>query len=206
MPVILEEAAVGSSTLLGLLRNRLRASGTVGLSNALGYQILDLVQKMFNARYHRVLTSKDITLDANTLLFDIRTKLTSPEGMSIVSITVASRTLIKLNNWRELFAYDRSWFTRTGTRHEVWAPIGADMFVVYPAKTTNTTATVIYAGETTTIDDSGDSFDIPTEDQDIVYDIAEAIFHLHLRNYKEFAVKMQEVQEDLGKGFPGTQL
>jgi len=205
MPVLTEES-LADSTLIGKLRTRLRAFGVVGISNALGWQVLDLVQKMFNARYKRILTSKDITLDANTLLFDTRTKLTSPEGMTIVSISVSNRTLIKLTDWRELFAYDRDWFTRTASRHEVWAPIGADMFVTYPARTTNTTATVIYAGETTTIDDATDAFDIEDEDEDIVYDIAEAIFHIHLRNFKEADSKLKELSETLGIGFAGTEL
>ena len=103
-------------------------------------------------------------------------------------------------------AYDQSWLTRTATRQEVWAPIGADSFVVYPAKTTNTTATVIYAGETTTIDGSEDSFDIPTEDEDIVYSICEAVIHLHLRNYAEFNIKMKDIAEAMGIGFEGTEL
>lgn len=206
MPVVLSPSSVATDTVLGLLRGRLRATGTVGISNTLGWQIIDLVQKMFNARYKRVLSSADITLDASTLLFDIRTKLTSPVGTNIISITVSNNTLIKLNDWRELFGYDQSWFTRTGTAHKVWAPIGADKFVVYPAKTTNTTATVIYAGDTTTIDDANDAFDIPTEDEDIIYDIAEAIFHLHLRNYKEFSSKLNEISQSLKTGFAGTEL
>jgi hypothetical protein len=160
---------------------------------------------MVNARYKRVLTSKSITLDASTLLFDIRTKLTSPVGINIVSINVSNRTLIKLNDWRELFGYDQSWLTRTATRHEVWAQMGADMFVVYPGVTTNTTATVIYAGETTTLDDATDSFDVPAEDEGLVYDITEAIFHIHMRNFPEAKKKIEHMAEKMQIGFPGTE-
>ena len=80
------------------------------------------------------------------------------------------------------------------------------MFVTYPAKTTNTTATVVYAGETTTIDGAEDAFDIASEDQDIVYDISEAILHLHLRNYPEFTAKMKEIATDMGISFAGSEL
>ena len=199
------EVSAVATTLLGKLRSHLRAFGTVGISNAFGYQILDLTQKMFNARYKRVLTSKDITLDASTLLFDVRTKLTSPEGMTIISIEVANRTLVKLNDWRELFAYDQSWLTRTASRHEIWSPVGADMFVVYPAKTTNTTATVIYAGQTTTLDGAEDSFEIPDEDQETVYAIAEAMLHVHLRNYPEAKKRIADLSELLGLGYQGSE-
>jgi hypothetical protein len=190
---------------LDILRERLRSTGTVGISDTLAYQVLSAVQEMVNARNMRVLTSKDITLDANTLLFDIRTKLTSPVGIKLISITVSDRTLLKLRDWRELFAYDQSWLTRTAARHEVWAQIGADKFVVYPAKTTNTTASVIYAGETTTLDGSTDDFDLPTEDEDLVYDIAEAILHIHMRNFAEATKKMEQITEDIMIGFPGTE-
>jgi hypothetical protein len=160
---------------------------------------------MFNARYKRVLTSKDITLDANTLLFDVRTKLTSPEGMTIVSIEVANRTLVKLNDWKELFGYDQSWFTRKATRHEIWSTIGADIFLVYPAVATNTTATVIYAGETTTLDSADDTFDIPDEDQETVYSVAEAILHVYLRNYPEARKRLKDLSELLGLGYQGSE-
>ena len=193
------------------LRKRLRSGGTVGISDALMYQVLSAVQEMFNARYRRVLTSKDITLDASTLLYDIRTKLTSPVGIKIVSINISEgtpavrRTLPKLRDWHELFGYDQSWLTRTATRQEVWAQMGADKFVVYPGVTTNTTATVIYAGETTTLDGATDDFDVPAEDQDMVYDITEAIFHIHMRNFAEAKNKMKEIAENVGIGFPGTE-
>lgn len=188
------------------LRERLRAAGTTGIADALAYQVLSAAQEMVNARYKRVLTSKSITLDASTLLFDIRTKLTSPVGINIVSINVSNRTLIKLNDWRELFGYDQSWLTRTATRHEVWAQMGADMFVVYPGVTTNTTATVIYAGETTTLDDAADSFDVPGEDEGLVYDITEAIFHIHMRNFAEAKKKIEHMAEKMQIGFPGTEV
>ena len=204
MPVILEEEA-SAVTIIGKLRTHLRAEGTVGISDAFGYQVMDLTQKMFNARYKRVLTSKDITLDANTLLFDVRTKLTSPEGMTIVAISISDRTLIKLNDWKELFAYDRAWFTKTATRHEVWSPIGADIFVVYPARTVNTTATVVYAGETTTLDDVTDTFDIPDEDVETVYSIAEAILHVHLRNFSEAKKRLADLSTSLGLGYQGSE-
>lgn len=190
---------------LDILRTRLRATGTVGISDALAYEVLSAVQEMFNGVQKRVLTSKDITLDANTLLFDIRTKLTSPVGINIVSIKVSNRTLMWLPDWRELFGYDQSWFTRTATRHEVWSQIGADMFVVYPGVTTNTTATVVYAGETTTLNDATDSFEIPTEDEDIVYSITEAIFHIHMRNYAEAKRKLEDLKALLSIGFAGTE-
>jgi len=190
---------------LTILRTRLRASGTVGISNALAYEVLSAVQEMFNGVHKRVLSSKSITLDASTLLFDIRTKLTSPTGINIVSITVSNRTLVRLPDWRELFGYDQSWLTRTAARHEVWSQIGADIFLVYPGVTTNTTATVVYAGETTTLDDATDSFDIPTEDEDTVYAIAEAILHIHMRNYAEAKRKLEDLKELLDTGFAGTE-
>ena len=190
---------------LDILRERLRSSGTVGIADALAYQVLSAVQEMFNARYKRVLTSKSITLDASTLLFDIRTKLTSPTGINLISITVSNRTLTRLRDWREIFGYDQSWLTRTATRHEVWAQMGTDKFLVYPGVTTNTTATVVYAGETTTLDEASDSFDIPAEDEALVYDITEAIFLIQKRNFAEAQNKLKMIAEAVGVGFPGTE-
>ncbi len=188
------------------LRERLRAAGTVGISDSLAYQVLSAVQEMFNARYKRVLTTKDITLTASTLLFDIRTALTSPVGIKVVSIAVSNRTLIKLDDWHELFGYDQDWLTKTGTRHEVWAQMGVDKFVVYPGVTSGVTASVTYAGETTTLNDSTDDFDVPTEDEDMVYDITEAIFHIHMRKFPEAKEKMEQIMQNLMIGFAGTEV
>jgi hypothetical protein len=189
---------------LDILRDRLRAAGTVGISDTLAYQIVDYVQRMINARYARVVSNSDITLDANTLVFDIRTKLSS--ATNLISIVISNRTIPKAPTWKEFVQYDRDWYTRTGTRHEMWAQVGFDKFIVYPAKTTNTTATVYYAKATDTIDDDTDDFEIPGEDERTLYDICELIFHVHMRNFEEVKNKVKNIQEDLIAGFPGSSM
>lgn len=194
---------------LDLLRTRLRASGKTGISDALAYQVLSACQEMFNGVKKRVLTTKEITLDANTMLFDIRTKLTSPTGINIVSIwadEALDRTLIKLDDWREIPKYDQNWYNTTGSRHEVWAQMGADMFVVYPMVTTNVTVDVTYAGETTTLDDLSDDFDVPGEDQDTVYTLAEIILHMHMHNYPEAKARIKDLGEMHGIKLPGSEI
>ncbi len=73
-------------------------------------------------------------------------------------------------------------------------------------KASNVTATVYYAKLTTTLDDATDSFELPAEDWDMIYDFTEAILHLHMRNYKEVKRKLEELQATLQIGFPGTVL
>ncbi len=192
------------ANVLNILRERLRAAGTTGISDAFAYQVLSYCQQMVNAKYGRILDSASITLDANTTIFDTRGKMGS--ATRLMSIVVSSKTVIQLQNWRELFAYDNAWYTRTSTAspHQVWAQLGEDLFLVYPAKSTNVTATVYYAKLTTTLDDATDDFELPAEDWDIIYDFTEAILHLHMRNYAEVTRKLEELQESLSIGFPGT--
>jgi hypothetical protein len=194
------------ANVLNLLRARLRSTGTTGLADALAYQVLSAAQEMFNGVYKRVLTQaseKTITLDANTQIFSIRSKITSPVAINILDlITVTDlRTLGKLKDWRELARYDQQWYKKTGSRHEVWAQMGADRFVVYPMVASNVSVSVAYAHETTTLNDAADDFDVPQEDQDMVYAIAETIFHIHLRNYKEAEDCLRKISEDMQIGY-----
>ena len=189
---------------LDILRERLRASGTTGISDAFAYQVLNYAQQMVNAKYARVLDSSDITLDADTTVFDTRGKLGS--ATRLTSIVISSVTVIQLKGWNEIFAYDKDWYTRTSSTapHQVWAQLGEDLFAVYPAKASNVTATVYYAKLTTTLDGATDDFEIPEEDWDLAYDIAELVLHLHMRNYPSVKRKIDELTETIGIGLPGS--
>ena len=138
-------------------------------------------------------------------MFDTRGKMGS--ATRLLSIVISSKTVIQLKDWREVFGYDNAWYTKTDATapHQVWAQIGEDLFIVYPAKSSNVTATVYYAKLTTTLNDATDDFELPAEDWDIIYDFTEAILHLHMRNFKEVVRKLEELQETLGIGFPGSQ-
>jgi hypothetical protein len=193
------------ANVLNILRDRLRAAGTTGISDALAYQVLNYSQHMVNAKFGRVLDSTSVTLTANTTTFDTRGEMGS--ATRIASIVVANKTVIQLKDWREIFAYDNAWYTRTDSTapHQVWAQVGEDLFIVYPAKTTDVTATIYYAKLTTTLDDATDSFELPAEDWDLCYDIAELVLHLHMRNYDAVKRKIEEMKEVLSIGFPGSQ-
>lgn len=194
---------------LDILRTRLRAAGTVGIPDALGYQIISIVQRLVNARFARVVSSYSFAVPANVTIHDIRSSITN--ATNIISIEQSHRTLHRLNSWRELAEYDRDWYTATGSRPECWAQIGYDLLVIYPARTTQYNVTIYYAKLTTEIDESADSFELPTEDEDLIYDICEILFHAHMRNYPEAGNKMKlvasipELQRSLSAGLPGTE-
>jgi hypothetical protein len=189
---------------LDILRERLRAAGTVGISDAFAYQVLSYCQQMVNSKYGRVLDSTDITLVANTTVHDTRGLLGS--ATRLASIIISSKTVIQLKDWKEIFGYDNDWYTKVDATapHQVWAQVGEDLFIVYPGKASNVTATVYYAKLTTTLDDATDDFELPAEDWDIIYDFAELILHLHMRNYKSVKKKLDELTESLAIGLPGS--
>jgi hypothetical protein len=157
---------------------------------------------MLNARFGRVVDTASITLDANTAIFDIRTK--DATATNLLNIVVGTRTLHRVPSWQEFAAYDRDWYTATGTQHEAWTQIGFDLFAVYPTVATNVTATIYFALQTTTIDDGTDTLQIATEDEDLYYTLCSTILHLHLRNYKEAKDNLTRVQQMIGYEFPGT--
>jgi multidrug resistance efflux pump len=96
-----------------------------------------------------------------------------------------------LNSWRDFWQYDRTWLgstTGTAGRVEAWAHVGHNMVAIYPAS--SGTVSCVYLQDTTTINSSDDAFYLDDKDIDLVYDLCEIVWHLHLRNYRELQHKM----------------
>jgi hypothetical protein len=190
-------------SVLTELRNYLRAtSNTTGITDAFAFQVCSIVQRALNARFARDVGNSSITLDANTNIFSIRTKI--PTATNLLNIYISPDNLHRVPSWREFEYYDRDWLSTTGTKHLAWTQIGMDLFAVYPIVTTNVTASVFYAVQTTAIDDATDTLQLATEDEDLFYTLAATILHLHLRNYKEAKDSLARIQEMIPTEFPGA--
>ncbi len=187
---------------LDILRDRLRAAGTVGISDALGYQLVDLCQKMVNARIGSFVKTSSYNWPANTSHAAVST--ISSNAMRILSLKQGDRTLHRLPHWQELNFYDSDWYKKTGTRFEVWAPMGHDLILIYPAIASQTSITAYYAAYTTTIDDATDDLEIHDTQGfvDLMYDFVELIANAHLRNFRESRQRMADIVESLRIGFP----
>ena len=158
---------------LDILRDRLRAAGTVGLSNTLGHQLIDLCQKMVNARIGVVVKSVSYAWPANT---SYATVTDIDSGIArILNVKQGTRTIHRLPDWRELNFYDSNWYKKTGTRFECWAPLGYSLILLYPTIASQTSIDIDYAAYTTTIADVTDDLELP-EGQglvDLMYDFSE---------------------------------
>jgi len=100
-----------------------------------------------------------------------------------------------LPNWNMFQQYDRDWHKSTGARAEAWSHVGHNMVAVYPGSTTNLSA--VYLQDTTTLNSSGDAFNLGDHDLAIVYDLCEIILLTHLRMYPECSRKVEKFQKDV---------
>jgi hypothetical protein len=187
---------------LDILRERIRESGTTAVSDALAYQVLDYCQKMVNARLGIVVDSASHNWPASTT-YQVIKDIESDVMTNVLAITQSTRTIWHEPNWRNFSYYDPEWWTQVGTRFEAWSQIGHNILVIYPQIAAQTTVTIYYAKKTTTLDDAADDLDITAVSGiDLMYDFAEILLHVHLRNFTEARERIKALSVSLQSGFP----
>lgn len=177
-----------------ILRDRLRATGTVAYTDAFMYDLISKAQLLVNAGLGRVKTTTTLTTVAYKLVYKIADDLTS--AIDIISVKDGERTIYKLDDWRQLFQYNRDWFRATGTRIEAWAQIGRDLLILYPALTSGDSVTVYHTKLTDTLDDSTDELELPDEDIDLLLDVCEMVLHANLRQFDELKHLAERFKQD----------
>lgn len=188
-------AGVVTDTLLA----RVRQAGAPGTTNDLAMSILSKCQRTANAGLKRAVTSGTLTTVANTLIYEYRTDFT--DSIDILSIKEGDREVQKCNSLADLQAYDADWVTATGTRFEFWLQIGRDILILYPAKTSGSTATVIYTklttGFNTYASDYNTTFNLPDEDVDMALELAEILLLLRGKQASLAQLKAKRLIEEV---------
>jgi hypothetical protein len=183
--------ATDVETVRDELKVRLRVT-TQSISDANSYDIMDKVQKTLNYALQRRVTTGTLTETTGTSVYYTTTSIAA-DCLKVISMHEAgsSRTVMPLDSWRDFWHYDRSWYRSTaGTvgRVEAWAHVGHNMIAIYPGA--SGTVSCVYLQDTTTLNSSADNFYLDDKDIDLVYDLCEIVWHLHLRNYPELKIKL----------------
>ena len=177
------------------LQRRLRiGSAQIAITDANLFDVMNKVQKVINYALERKLSTGTLTVSSATTLYHTTTSIAA-DCRKVIALYDATRTIMFVPNWEMFQQYDQNWHKSTGSRAEAWAPVGHNMIAVYPGS--STTLTCVYLAETTTLDSSGDIFNLGDHDMAIVYDLCEIILLAHLRMYPECGLKVEKFQKDI---------
>ena len=184
------------------LKNRLRVT-TQSISDANNYLVQNYVQRTLNYALQRRITTGSLTETSGTTLYYCTTSV-AQDCLKVVALynEATSRTIPQLGSWREFWHYDRNWMYSTvaaGTTTlgdiYAWSHIGHNMIATYPG--TTGTFVAVYLQDTTTLNSSDDAYYLDDKDMALVYDLNEIVWHLHLRNYDELKIKIEQFRNDV---------
>jgi hypothetical protein len=182
-----------------ILLRRVREEGGVAVDPTDAIKMLSRCQRIINAGAKRVTASGTLTTFKQQLLYPYRDQLT--DAVDIISVKEGNRTLHRFEALHELDAYDKTWFRKTSSQFDFWMQLGRDLLIIYPAKTSDSSVTVIYSKLTTEYDDFDEDYntalDLPDEDVDAALGLAEVSLLLRSRALKAAQERMKELLEDL---------
>lgn len=183
--------ATDAETVRDELKVRLRVT-TQSISDANSYLVQNYIQKTLNYALERRLTTGTLTEATGTTLYYTTTSIAA-DCLKVVAMHEAAscRTVMQID-WTDFWHYNRKWVgstTGTAGRVEAWSHIGHNMVAIFPAS--SGAISCVYLQDTTTLNSSDDAYYLDDKDIDLVYDLNEIVWHLHLRNFPEVKAKVE---------------
>ena len=183
--------ATDAETVRDELKVRLRVT-TQSISDANSYLVQNYIQKTLNYALERRLTTGTLTEATGTTLYYTTTSIAA-DCLKVVAMHEAAscRTVMEID-WTDFWHYNRKWVgstTGTAGRVEAWSHIGHNMVAIFPAS--SGAISCVYLQDTTTLNSSDDAYYLDDKDIDLVYDLNEIVWHLHLRNFPEVKAKVE---------------
>ena len=170
--------ATNGDALITELLLRHRNASTDRVSRAFVATILSQCQRVLNLHFGDRITTVSFTPSAERTLYTV----------AAVAADVAKIVLVR-ENGRELFSCtfetltdtDLDWLRRTGPRHEQFARIGGDLWVLYPAKLSPTVVDVVYVTIPDDVADAATPIELSDELVPMLLDMAELVLAMRVR-------------------------
>jgi hypothetical protein len=181
---------VAINDLVTTVSRRLRDPSNIRHSAATVRKVLSHCQRALNYAKGDNLTTTAFTTTAGLTLYKITDSPLS--GVQrIVTIQQDDRDLHNVD-WREIVHVDDRWLRRTGPRHELWAPVGRDIFILYPAVGYATSVNVVFTAEPA--DMAAGAYIVLSDDlAPILAEMAEAILSVKNKQYDTIEVLVQRL-------------
>lgn len=181
-----------STSIIADLAVKLRDPDNFAHSSAVLTRFIDQTQRILNFQQELVLRTLPFTLQDNRTLY--RLAEIAPDVGRILTVRDSGRQLFEVP-WRSLVHNDPRWYRGAGRRVDLWARIGNDLVVFYPATRPATTLSIVYVKVTTTPSGVGTDIEIPDEYATVLADMVELLALLRGRRLAEALDVMKRIPE-----------
>jgi len=194
--------AVAVNDLVTLVSRRLRDPSNVRHSAALVRKVLSHCQRALNRFKADNLATTTLTTTAGRTLYKW-TEVHATDVQRIVACRQDERDLHEVD-WREVVHVDERWLRRTGPRHEVFATVGSDLLILYPAVGYATSVDVIYCDAPADMA-AGGNIELSDDLAPLLADMAEAVLSVKNKQFDTTEALLQRLTTKLaldtsGKG------
>ena len=171
---------------------RLQMSGSVAYTDAFFYDILSKVQNVVNSSFELNVATGTLNTIPSAFFYPLYWHL--PNALRVLDLSKSDVTIQPLKSWRELGQYAVAWRTvTTADSFSVWATIGRDMLILYPAKAAADTVDVRYVECLTALTADASTFGLDEDYLGVVMDITELIFLTHQRELTAASKKLESI-------------
>jgi len=191
--------ATTAAQLLAELQTRLRiGTAQVAITDINMWAVMNSVQRAVNYALQRTVSTGTFKCASSiTTINPISSTVVMDSSVCtyVLALYESTRSLMQLPSWKDISQYSLTWQTSGDARTEAWAMLGDDHVIVYPASTI--TYDCVYVTETAVINSSDDTFDLPDRDVNLVRELCELIWLVHLRHFEEAMSKAKRFKETL---------
>ena len=145
--------------------------------------LLGHAQRVINAATAAVLTEKEYPLEPKRTLYDLDevVQIFQEPFVRLVSIRYADLTLLR-EDWQDIARQNRTWLRTFGPQPFAWAPIGGNLFMVYPGpEAERVFVTLVLVRLLPLFDDDDGDVLLPLELHTRLLDLAEGLIFLRRR-------------------------
>ena len=187
-----------AKTLTDQVLRRVRDVHGLAHSRALVRTLLSHSQRLLNSLLGIVTTSTSFTTYAHQQFYQISGLLTSADAITkVMAVKDGSRDLTHLVNIRQLNHLDMRWVRALGPRFDAWTQLGRDMLIIYPAKTLNSTVTIVGAKLTTELTGEDTALELPNEYHDHIISLTEIMLLAKQRDLTQAVRQLQRLSHAL---------
>ena len=187
-----------AKTLTDQVLRRVRDVHGLAHSRDLARTILSHSQRLINSLLGIVTTSTTFTTYPHQQFYQISGLLTGSDAITkVMAVRESSRDLTHLTNIRQLHHLDTRWVRAIGPRFDAWTQLGRDMLIIYPAKVTSSTVTIVGAKLTTTLTGEDTALEMPNEYHDHIVSLAEVMLLAKQRDLTQAVRQLQRLSHAL---------
>ena len=179
--------------LVDQVLHRVRDPQALGTSRATVRLLLTHIQRIVNCHTAYVQEELGFATSPYQQIYRVSDPALAPNALRMVGVQSGVRNLVKVK-WPEFWYMDRNWSRAIGSEFQLWSMIGRDLLVIWPAKTTASLVTLVYARLTDDLVDDTVAIEMADDTVPLMIDLVEALICYKQRVYGP----IQKLAESIG--------